>query len=102
MSEVLFTLALLEITPKLTTLFPLRRENVEITKRDDFKKSIQIPPLRLVNDAWYATRTATVLLVRRDGHVRWWEKDVYVLSPEEEPIKAEAMQLPPRYYEWQL
>jgi uncharacterized protein with NRDE domain len=80
----------------------LPRSKVTITERSDFVRSIQIPPVRLVQDAWYATRTATVLLIRRDGLVRWWERDIYVLSEQGEPTQGEELQLSPRYYEWQI
>lgn len=78
------------------------RSKATITARQDFARSIQIPPIRLADDAWYATRTATVLLLRRDGTVRWWENDVYVLSPQGSPIRGEELHLQPRYFEWQL
>ncbi|UZJ57380.1 hypothetical protein CBS101457_006700 [Exobasidium rhododendri] len=81
---------------------PSSRSKVVIAERSDFVRSIQIPPVRLAQDAWYATRTATVLLVRRDGLLRWWEKDIYVLSSQGEPIRGEELDLEARYFEWQI
>lgn len=83
-------------------LFTVLESKVDLVKREDFVRSIQISPIRLVGDAWYATRTATVLLVRRDGLARWWERDVFVLSPEGAPVRGEELHLAPRYFEWQI
>jgi uncharacterized protein with NRDE domain len=87
------------LTPLI--LFPTRSK-INITVRSDFMGSIQISPVRLVANEWYATRTSTVLLVRRDGLVRWWEKDIYVLSPQSEPIRGEAIGLKTRHFTWQI
>jgi uncharacterized protein with NRDE domain len=75
---------------------------VEVTDRSTSQESIQVPPIRLANKQWYATRTATVLLVRRNGFARWFERDVYVLSPQGKPVRGESLFLGPRYYEWTI
>lgn len=75
---------------------------MKILDRSNFVESIQIPPVRLAENNWYATRTATVLLVRRNGFARWWEKDVHVLSLQGEPIRGEALHLEPRYFQWTI
>ncbi|KAF7314789.1 hypothetical protein MKEN_00953000 [Mycena kentingensis (nom. inval.)] len=46
--------------------------------REDLRKAICVPPLGLpTGRGYYATRTATVLLVRRDGRAVFVERDVW-------------------------
>jgi len=91
-----------------------RTSTVEtITSRQEMKSSILIPPFQ-ISENWYATRTSTVLLVERPKpgtltrddekiKARWIERDIFVLSGQGEPIRAEDDgRKGERRWEWEL
>lgn len=59
------------------------QENLDVS---DLPKSVMIPPFKRNESlGWYATRTATVMLVRRNKEdcgqlMRWWERDVHIID----------------------
>ncbi|KAJ7105063.1 NRDE protein-domain-containing protein [Mycena crocata] len=66
-------------------LFTLLRTTAKtpIRSREDLRRTIHVAPLEVAagpNKGWYATRLATVLLVRRTGEARFVERDVWRLS----------------------
>lgn len=76
------------------------------------KSSVLIPPFKLV-DRWYATRTATILLVERPGidsdaeksnvKARWIERDVFILDKDGEPIRSrDEGREDQRRWEWEF
>ncbi|PWN88486.1 hypothetical protein FA10DRAFT_303447 [Acaromyces ingoldii] len=78
---------------------------------EDRKKSILIPPLDLGRGSFFATRTSTVLIVRRNGRggenplARWWERDVYQQHDNEDMpscLPSEEAKKTQRYYDWKL
>ncbi|KAJ6622616.1 NRDE protein-domain-containing protein, partial [Mycena sp. CBHHK59/15] len=48
-----------------------------VTQRADLRHTVHVAPLALAGGALYATRLATVLLVRRDGGALFVERDVW-------------------------
>jgi len=53
---------------------------------------LPIPVVFDGQNTYYGTRLTTVLLVRRDGQVLFFERDIWELGPDGEPFKAD----PPR------
>ncbi|KIY68189.1 hypothetical protein CYLTODRAFT_421859 [Cylindrobasidium torrendii FP15055 ss-10] len=59
-----------------------------IQKREDLRNTIRVLPFELQNDLlppderWYGTRLSTVILVRKDGSVKFVEQDVFELGTE--------------------
>ncbi|KAJ7643661.1 DUF833-domain-containing protein [Roridomyces roridus] len=77
---------------KLTeSLFELlRTEAPGPHTRATLRTTICVPPVRVTSNPdtpgpWYATRTATVLLIRRDGRALFVERDVWRLKPKSKP-----------------
>lgn len=91
----------------------------QLTSREDFKKSICIPPVQLPvkgstdgqSLAWYATRLSTILLVPRrsdKGQTKWIERDIHTLEQVEDG-QYEARRVPDgiaekeqRVHEWTI
>lgn len=84
-----------------------------VQRREDLASSIFIAPFRTEGGAWYGTRVATVLLVRRhheqaaqkEGEggrsarkTQWWERDVHALDPHGHPIRCASSSEQQRHY----
>ena len=65
-------------------------------ERAELKNTILVPPFDRPDtkpdapNAWYGTRLAQVVLVRRNGHVTFIEHDVWLLDTTGAPVRAGA------------
>jgi len=64
-------------------------------ERAELKNVILVPPLKVSSTpdappAFYGTRLAQVILVRRNGRVTFVERDVWTLDDQGAPVRASA------------
>ena len=73
--------------------------NSPLRERAEFRNAIFIPPYVDVSSsgsspgapsAYFGTRLAQVILIRRDGHVTYIERDVWTLDGAGMPVRASA------------
>ena len=74
----------------ITLFFSARSPNPVPRERGELKNTILVPPLRMTDapSVIYGTRLAQVVLVKRDGHVTYIERDVWTLDETGAAVRA--------------